>query len=78
MIIYTFGQNPAGGDKGNEWVTLYNPLNASVDIGNWTLETADGEGETIPEGTTFIPSLITSISCPISGWITARVNLNSV
>ncbi len=55
VIIYAFDQNPAGSDKGNEWVTLYNPLNKSVDIGNWTLETADGERETIPEGTTLSP-----------------------
>ena len=36
--IYAFDQNPAGSDKGNEWVTLYNPSNKSVEIGNWTLE----------------------------------------
>ena len=53
--IYAFDQNPAGRDEGNEWVTLYNPSNESVDIGNWTLETADGERETIPEGTTLYP-----------------------
>jgi hypothetical protein len=53
--IYAFDQNPAGSDKGNEWVTLYNPSNESVDMGNWVLETADGERETIPEGTTFYP-----------------------
>ena len=28
--IYAFDQNPAGRDKGNEWVTLYNPLNKSA------------------------------------------------
>ena len=53
--IYAFDQNPAGRDEGNEWITLYNPSNESVDIGNWTLETADGERETIPEGTTLYP-----------------------
>ena len=53
--IYAFDQNPAGSDKGNEWVTLHNPSNGSVDIGNWVLETADGERETIPEGTTLCP-----------------------
>ena len=53
--IHAFDQNPAGSDKGNEWVTLYNPSNESVEIGNWTLETADGERETIPEGTTLYP-----------------------
>ena len=51
--IYAFDQKPAGGD--NEWVTFYNPYNESVDIGNWVLETADGERETLPEGTTFYP-----------------------
>ena len=53
--IYAFDQNPAGSDKGNEWVTLFNPLNESVDIGNWILETADSERETILEGTTLYP-----------------------
>ena len=53
--IYAFDQNPAGSDEGNEWVTFYNPSNKSVDIDNWTLETADGERETIPEGTTLYP-----------------------
>ncbi|MCK4397672.1 MAG: hypothetical protein KAV25_01620 [Methanophagales archaeon] len=42
VIIYAFNQNPAGSDKGNEWVTLYNPSNGSVEIGNGTLETGDG------------------------------------
>ena len=55
VIIHAFDQNPAGSDEGNEWVTLYNPSNKSVEIGNWTLETADGERETIPEGTTLYP-----------------------
>ena len=53
--IYAFDQNPAGSDEGNEWITLHNPSNESVDIGNWTLETADGERETIPEGTALYP-----------------------
>ena len=55
VVIYAFDQNPAGSDKGNEWVTLYNPSNESVDIKNWVLETADGERETIPEGTALYP-----------------------
>jgi len=53
--IYAFDQNPAGRDEGNEWVTLYNPLNESVNMDNWFLETADGERDTIPEGTTLYP-----------------------
>ena len=55
VAIIAFDQNPAGSDEGNEWVTLYNPSNQSVDIGNWVLETADGERETMPEGTILYP-----------------------
>jgi len=33
--IFAFDQNPAGSDNGNEWVTLYNPSNESVNICNW-------------------------------------------
>ena len=53
VIIYAFDQNPAGSDKGNEWVTFYNPSNESADIGNWALQTTHGSvvTETIPEGT---------------------------
>lgn len=51
---------------------LQPPSNESVDIGNWTLETADSERETMPGGTIlYTPSLITSIARLISGWITA-------
>jgi hypothetical protein len=42
IIIYAFDQNPAGLDEGNEWITIHNPTNKSVDIGNWTLETTNG------------------------------------
>ena len=41
IIIYAFDQNPAGLDEGNEWVSIHNPTNKSVDIGSWTLETAN-------------------------------------
>ena len=30
VVIYAFDQNPAGSDKGNERVALYNPLNKSA------------------------------------------------
>ena len=55
VAIIAFDQNPAGSDERNEWVTIHNPSNESMEIGNWTLETADGERETIPEGTTLYP-----------------------
>lgn len=58
MIIYAFDQNPAGSDDGNEWVTIHNPSNKSVDIGNWTLESTHGTTaiDWIPEGTILYPS----------------------
>jgi hypothetical protein len=54
VIIYAFDQNPAGLDEGNEWVTIHNPTNKSVDIGNWTLETTNGSTASvwIAKGTT--------------------------
>ena len=55
VIIYAFDQKPAVYESCTEWVTLNNPSNESIDIGNWTLENADGERETIPEGTTLYP-----------------------
>jgi len=68
VVIYAFDKNPAGSDKGNEWVTFYNPSNESVDIGNWTLETADGEREIIPEGTTLY-SLAYYVYSPPYQWL---------
>ena len=57
IIIYAFDHNPAGLDEGNEWVTIHNPTNKSVDIGNWTLETTNGSTVSvwIAEGTTLYP-----------------------
>jgi hypothetical protein len=55
VIIYAFDQKPAVYESCTEWVTLNNPSNESVEIGNWSLENADGERETIPEGTTLYP-----------------------
>ena len=34
VIIHAFDQNPAGSDKGNEWVTIHNPSNESVNMDN--------------------------------------------
>ena len=57
VVIYAFDQNPAGSDDGNEWVTLHNPSNKSVNIGNWTFESTHGTTaiEWIAEGTTLYP-----------------------
>jgi hypothetical protein len=70
VVIYAFDQNPAGSDKGNEWVTFHNPSNESVDIGNWTLETTNGSTVSvwIAEGTTLYPGAYITIS-PSYRWI---------
>jgi len=65
--IYAFDQNPAGRDEGNEWVTLYNPTNESVDIGNWVLQTTHGSvvTETIPEGTILLTPVPIIFTLPL-------------
>ena len=70
VIIYAFDQNPAGLDEGNEWVTIHNPTNKSVDIGNWTFETTNGSTASvwIAEGTTIYSGAYITIS-PFYRWI---------
>jgi hypothetical protein len=70
VIIYAFDQNPAGLDEGNERVTIHNPTNKSVDIGNWTLETTNGSTASvwIAEGTTLYPGAYITFS-PSYRWI---------
>ena len=55
--IYAFDQNLAGYDSENGWVTLYNPSNESMNIGNWILDTphCSTVNETIPERTILNP-----------------------
>jgi hypothetical protein len=57
VVIYSFDQNPAGSDDGNEWVTFHNPSNESIDIGNWTFESTHGTPaiDWIAKGTTLYP-----------------------
>ncbi len=57
VILYAFDQNPAGSDEGNEWVTIHNLSNESVDIGNWPFESTHGTIviDWLPEGTTLNP-----------------------
>jgi micrococcal nuclease len=70
VIIYAFDQNPAGLDEGNEWVSIHNPTNKSVDIGNWTVETTNGSTASvwIAEGTTLYPGAYITFS-PSYRWI---------
>jgi predicted metalloprotease with PDZ domain len=47
-------------------VTIHNPTNKSVDIGNWTLETTNGSTASvwIAEGTTLYPGAYITIRKP--------------
>ena len=47
VVINEVELNPYGTDAGYEWVELYNPINQSVDIGGWMLETTHGETVTL-------------------------------
>jgi endonuclease YncB( thermonuclease family) len=47
VIICAFDQNPAGVDRGNEWVLLYNPTNDTIDLCNWKLTTKHSGGKTV-------------------------------
>jgi micrococcal nuclease len=70
VILYAFDQNPAGSDESNEWVTLHDPSNESVDIGNWTFESTHGTTaiDWIAEGTTLYPGAYISI-IPSYRWL---------
>ena len=70
VIIYAFDQNPAGSDEGNEWFTLHNPSNESVDIGNWTFESTHGTTASvwIAEGTILYPGAYCTYTPPY-GWL---------
>jgi hypothetical protein len=65
-----FNQKPAGRGEGNEWVTIHNPSNKSVDIGNRTLETTNDSTVSvwIAEGTTLYPGAYITFS-PSYRWL---------
>ena len=67
VIVYAFDQNHPGEDYGNEWVTLHNPSNKSIKIGDWTLETHSSPvTETIPERTMPNPMSLLQLQTALS------------
>jgi hypothetical protein len=42
-LINEIELNPPGGDRSKEWVEIYNPGNASVDLTGWSLATSRGQ-----------------------------------
>jgi len=59
VVINEFEQNPPGDERytGGEFIELFNPTTASVDIGGWTLSTTHGKISSykIPAGTMIGP-----------------------
>ncbi len=51
VVITEIMYNPSGVDEGQEWVEIYNPTGAAVDISRWYLEDDDGQTSDIPSGT---------------------------
>ncbi|MDD1756883.1 MAG: lamin tail domain-containing protein [Methanomassiliicoccales archaeon] len=49
-VINEVEMNPPGLDQGREWVEIYNPSNAPVDLAGWTIRTAHGYQEVSPVG----------------------------
>lgn len=54
IVINEVESNPPGTDAGYEWVELYNPTGAAIDVSGWKLQTTAGvvATYTIPSGTT--------------------------
>ena len=52
VVINEVEQNPLGDDSNHEWLVLYNPTEATVDITGWRIQTTHGRSETyaIPAG----------------------------
>ncbi len=51
VVITEIMYNPHGADEGQEWVEIYNPTAAAVDLSRWSLETTSGRTADIPSGT---------------------------
>ena len=55
VVINEFEQYAVGGDLNRQWVEIYNPTSAPVNIGNWKILVASGTTKTIPADT-FVPA----------------------
>lgn len=60
-----------GADTTNEWIELYNPTNALVDLSHWTIKDATTNFDRIPNGTTIAAGgflILTNASTTPSFW----------
>ncbi|MFH0815419.1 MAG: lamin tail domain-containing protein [Methanobacteriota archaeon] len=47
LLVNEVEPNPAGDDVGVEWVEIYNPMTAAVDLTGWSLSTSHGDVVTV-------------------------------
>jgi len=66
VVISEIEQNPPGEDANHEWLVLYNPTEATVDISGWRIQTTHGRSRTyaIPAGTVLPPGGTWNITFP--------------
>jgi hypothetical protein len=66
VVINEVEQNPLGDDSNHEWLVLYNPTEATVDITGWKIQTTHGRSRTyaIPAGTMLLPGGVWNITFP--------------
>jgi hypothetical protein len=55
ILINEFESNPLGDDSGNEWIELYNPGDAPVNISGWQITNFNNNTKTIPQGSVVNP-----------------------
>ncbi len=51
IVINEFEESPVGGDYNKQWIEIYNPTYAPVNIGNWKIASISGTTVTIPTDT---------------------------
>jgi hypothetical protein len=66
VVINEVEQNPPGDDSNHEWLVLYNPTEAAVDIAGWRIQTTHGRSETyaIPAGIMLPPGGAWNVTFP--------------
>ncbi|MEK6700984.1 MAG: lamin tail domain-containing protein [Planctomycetota bacterium] len=62
VVITEIMYNPPGTDEGQEWVEIYNPTAAPVDLSRWSLITPGGRTADIPSGTTLASHAVAIIA----------------
>ncbi|MFO0856187.1 MAG: lamin tail domain-containing protein [Phycisphaerales bacterium] len=74
IVITEIMYNPSGVDQGQEWVELYNPTAAAVDVSRWRLVDDDGQTDRFPTGS-IIPAGGIAVVLPVRGGVSGNGSL---